>query len=458
MAEIKGKIKADKLPGLVKDGTIETIVVAGIDLQGRLYGKRFCADAFIDGFEGGTNTCTCNFGWDMDLELIPGLEFTGWHTGYHDMKAVPDFNTLRMMPWHEKTAIVLCDTCDEENNPVSIAPRTILRRQAEKAEKMGFKAFMAAEFEFFLFRETLQSIKEKGYKNLEPTSRCYTDYSVFHASMDEWILGPIRKHLNDMGLEVESTKGEWGHGQEELAIRYTDALEMGDRHTLVKQAIKEISAMNNLVATFMAKHATDASGSGLHIHVSLWDKAAKKNLFWEPGKEHNMSDNMRWFLGGLMQLCKDFQYFYAPLINSYKRYTPKSFAPYNISWGGDNRTTTFRYCGSGNGFRIENRVPGADAHSHLGLAACLGSGLYGIENKLEPVGPFIEGDSYEEKALPLLPDNLKDALINLDNSEVARAVFGDDVVDHYVRIGMWDVEQFNKYVTDWERRKYFEMG
>lgn len=458
MSEIKGKIDRKEFVKLVEKGEIETVIVAGIDMQGRLYGKRLSARMFVSDFSGGVHACSCNFGWDMDQILIPGLDFTGWHTGYQDMKAVPDFNTLRMYPWFEKTAIVICDSCDDKGKPLAIAPRTILRRQQEKAHKMGYKPFMASELEFFLFKENIDSSRDKGYAGLEPLSKYYSDYSVFRSSMDEWILGPIRRHLDAMGLEVESTKGEWGFGQAEIGIKYSEALEMGDRHMLVKQGVKEIAALNGIQATFMAKYKTEDSGSGLHIHVSLWDKAGKKTAFWDPKKKHNMSDTMRHFLGGMTQLTKDVQYFYAPLINSYKRYSPKSFAPYNIGWGGDNRTTTYRYCGHGNGFRIENRIPGSDANGPLALAACLGAGLYGIQKKLEPVGPFIAGDSYEEKSLPKLAMTLDEAVRNLDNSKAAREIFSDEVVDHYVKHGAWEVEQFNTNVTDWERRKYFETA
>jgi glutamine synthetase len=457
MADVKGKIDFNEFQKLVEKGAVETLIVAGIDMQGRLYGKRMSAAMFVSDFSDGVHTCACNFGWDMDLILIPGLEFTGWHTGYQDMKAVPDMNTLRIYPWFEKTAIVICDTCYDDGTPFEIAPRTLLRRMQEKANGMGFTPYMASELEFFLFKETIDSSRGKGYSNLEPLSKYYGDYSVFRSSMDEWILGKIRRGLDDMGLEVESTKGEWGFGQAEIGVKYAEALEMGDRHMLVKQGVKEIAALNGVMATFMAKYKTEDSGSGLHIHVSLWDKAGKKTVFWDPKKPHHMSDTMRHFLGGMMQLTKDVQYFYAPLINSYKRYRPQSFAPYYIGWGGDNRTTTYRYCGEKNGFRIENRIPGSDACGPLALAACLGTGLYGIQKKLEPVGPFIEGDAYEEKSLPKLAMTLREAVGNLDNSAAARAIFGDKVVDHYVKIGAWEADNFDISVTDWERRKYFEM-
>lgn len=455
---MKGKIDQKTLKKMIEDGQIETIIMAGVDLQGRLYGKRLVANTYLKHFQDGVNTCSCNYGWDMDLILIPGMDFTGWHTGYHDMKALPDYSTTRIYPWFEKTAIILCDTTDEQNNLIDIAPRTILRRQVEKAQKMGFNPMMASELEFFLYKETIDSARSKDYRNLEPLFRYYGDYSVFRTSMDEWILGKIRRYLEEMGLDVESVKGEWGLGQVEMGIVYQEALEMADRHVLFKQGVKEISALNGLAATFMAKPSTTDSGSGLHIHTSLWDKNTKKPLFWDPKKEHGMSDTMRHYLGGMMQLAKDFQVFYAPLINSYKRYRPQSFAPYNISWGGDNRTVTFRVCGHGGSCRIENRTPGADANAYLSLAAVLASGLYGIEKKLEPVGDFITGDAYEAKDAPLFAMSLPEALRNFDNSEIAREILGDEVVDHYVKLFEWECKQYFIEVTDWEKRRYFDMA
>ena len=456
--DLKGRMDLKTLKKLIEDDRVDTVIMAGVDLQGRLYGKRLVGRTFIKHFQEGIATCACNFGWDMDLILIPGMEFTGWHTGYQDMKAIPDYNTLRAYPWFEKTVIVLCDSCDDDGKPLSIAPRTILRRQQEKAHKMGYTPIMASELEFHLYKENLESAREKGFTELEPLFRHYADYSIYRTSMDEWILRLLRQGLNDAGIEVESIKGEWGFGQIELGVVYQEALDMADWHVLVKQGVKEISALNGLIATFMAKPSTDDSGSGLHIHSSLWDRKTKKDLFWESGKDYNMSDLMRHYLGGMMQLSRDFQIFYAPYINSYKRYTYQSFAPYNIAWGGDNRTVTFRVCGHGPSCRIENRIPGADANAYLALAACLGSGLYGVENKLEPVGEFCAGDAYENKDAPLFAMNLPDALRNFDNSEIAREILGDEVVDHYVKLMAWECERYFTEVTDWEKRKYFEMA
>jgi glutamine synthetase len=456
--ELKGKLDLKQLKKLIEEGLVDTVIMAGVDLQGRLYGKRLVAKTFLTHFQGGIATCACNFGWDMDLVLIPGMKFTGWHTGYGDMHAKPDYNTLRAYPWMEKTVIVLCDTCTEEGDLIDIAPRTILRRQVEKAEKMGFIPYMASELEFHLYKENFDAARARDYRDLEPLFRNYGDYSIFRTSMDEWILRIFRNGLSDAGIDVESVKGEWGFGQLELGVVYQDALTMADWHALVKQGVKEMAALNGLVATFMAKPSTNDSGSGLHIHMSLWDKKTRKSMYWDKNKDYNMSDTMRHSLGGMMQLARDFQVFYAPYINSYKRYSYQSFAPYNIAWGGDNRTVTFRVCGSHNACRIENRIPGADANPYLALGACLGSALYGVQNKLEPVGEYCAADAYELKDAPLFARNLPDALRNFDNSEIAREILGDDVVDHYVKLMAWECERYFTDVTDWERKKYFEMA
>lgn len=456
--ELKGKIDLKNLKKLIDDGAVETIIMAGIDLQGRLYGKRFVASTFLKYFQKGMATCACNYGWDMDLILIDNMKFTGWHTGYQDMFAAPDYSTLRAYPWFEKTVIVLCDTCDEKGKLLEIAPRTILRRQVEKANKMGFIPYMASELEFHLYKETPESIREKGFLDPEPMFRHYADYSIYRMSIDEWYLVQVRRHIADMGIEVESIKGEWGYGQVELGVVYQEAMEMADWHTLVKQCIKETSVLNGIMASFMAKPSTADSGSGLHIHSSLWDRKTKKDLFWNVKKEHHMSDTMRHYLGGQMQLARDLQVLYAPYINSYKRYKYQSFAPYNIAWGGDNRTVTFRVCGHGAGYRVENRIPGADANAYLALAACLGSGLYGVEHKLEPLGDFCAGDSYVNKDAHLFAMNLPDALRTFDNSEIARAILGDEVVDHYTRLMAHECEQYFGEVTDWEKKRYFEMA
>ncbi|MCC6793676.1 MAG: glutamine synthetase [Candidatus Hydrogenedentes bacterium] len=439
----------------VKEGSVDTVVVAGIDLQGRLYGKRCAAIPFLRDLAGGVHTCDCNFGWDIERMLISGLKFTGWHTGYGDMTLVPDWTTLRKIPWFEKTALVVCDTYDHHGHLVDIAPRTMLRKQIEKAKKLSFDVKAAPELEFFLFRETLESSRAKDYRDLEPMSRYISDYSIFRSSMDEWVIGPMRRNLAEAGIEVECNKAEWGHGQMEINLVYGDVLPIADKHVIFKTAIREMAALNGVQATFMAKWDSKHSGNGAHIHMSLWKQG--KNAFPDAKGEHGMSAIMRHFLGGMMNCAKDLQLFYMPNVNSYKRIEDLSFAPSNITWGGDNRTSSFRVAGQGKSMRLENRIPGADANAHLIYAAMLASGLHGIEHKLEPVGPFVAANAYELPNPPKLHRTLTDATDAFEKSKTARQLLGDNVVDHYTQIARWEQNEYNKYVTDWERRRYFEL-
>lgn len=445
----------ERLRKWVEEGAVDTVIVAGVDLQGRLYGKRCVAKPFLRDMDDGIHTCDCNFDWGIDRLLIPGMAFTGWHTGYGDMVARPDWSTLRMYPWFPKTALVVCDTYGANDSLVPIAPRTILRKQVDAAREAGFDVMAASELEFFLFRETIESSRAKGYENLQTGAGYISDYCVYRSSMDEWLIGEIRRNLAEAGIEVECSKSEWGHGQQEINLVYAEALEMADRHVIFKNAVREIAAMKGVQATFMAKWHTEHSSSGCHIHMSLWKNG--QPAFLETSAPRHMSTTMRHFLGGMMALARDFQLFYAPTINSYKRYGELTFAPTNVTWGGDNRTVGFRCCGHGNGIRLENRLPGADVNAHLAYAAMLASGLYGIKNKIEPVGDFVEGNAYDVKGAPRIHRTLIQATAAFKASAAAREIFGNDVVDHYTALARWEIDQFMRSVTDWERHRYFEL-
>ena len=437
------------------EGRVDTVIVAGVDLQGRMYGKRCTAKSFIRDLSESVHTCDCNFGWDIEKMLIPGLEFTGWHKGYGDMTLVPDKSTLRLYPWFEKTALVLCDTYDHHGKLVSVAPRTILRRQLEHAASLGYQVMAAPEIEFFLFKETVDSSRDKDYNNLNVMSRFISDYDIYRSSLDEWIVGQMRRNFEAAGIEIEGNKAEWGHGQFEINVVYAEALEMADRHVIFKNGVREMAAMNGIQATFMAKWNSQHSGNGCHLHMSLWK--GDKPSFYDPKAERHVSDTMRYFLGGNMALAKDLQLFYAPTINSYKRYEDLSFAPTLLTWGGDNRTTAFRVAGEVKSMRLENRIPGADCNAHLTYAAMIGAGLYGIENKIEPIGPYIQDNAYALPDPPKLNRTLREAADSLESSIPARKILGDDVVDHYVGVARWEIKEFDRYVTDWERRRYFEL-
>jgi glutamine synthetase len=445
----------ERLRKWIEENTVDTVIVAGIDLQGRLYGKRCAAVPFLRDMVKGIHTCDCNFGWDIERILIPGLAFTGWHTGYGDMVAVPDWSTLRPYPWFEKTALVLCDTCDHAGARIPVAPRSVLRRQIERAQAAGFTVKAASELEFFLFRETPESSRKKDYANLDTISHYVGDYCIFRSSMDDFIIGEIRRQLTAAGVEIECSKAEWGHGQHEVNLVYTDALEMADRHAIFKNGVREIAALHGAQATFMAKWHSDHSSNGCHIHISLWK--GDRSAFHDPRGKRNMSRTMRHFLGGMMALARDLHLLYAPSINSYKRYGDLTFAPTAVTWGGDNRTVAFRSCGHGASTRLENRIPGADVNPHLAYAAMLASGLYGVEHAIEPAGPFVAANAYDVKDAPRLHRNLIEAADALEKSSVARELLGDEVVNHYAAVARWEIQEFMRCVTDWERRRYFEL-
>jgi glutamine synthetase len=448
-----GKIDFDTLKRMVADEEIDTIVVCFPDMYGRLVGKRITARFFVDDVaEHGMHACDYLLACDIDMDPVPGYAFTSWAKGYGDFHPVPDFNTMRVASWLPKTALVLCDVhAVESHDLVALAPRSILRRQLDRAADLGYTAFGASELELYVFNDSYETAAQKGYINLEPIGRVIEDYHILQSTKEEFLIGAIRSHLERSGIPVESSKGEWGPGQQEIGLRYTDLLEMADRHHLYKHAAKEIAWQHGKAITFMAKWDERYAGSSCHIHVSLWDKSGKKALF------AGESDTFRHFLGGWMAHIRELFAFYAPYPSSYKRYVPGSFAPTGIAWSHDNRTAGFRIVGSGPSLRIECRAAGADANAYLAFAATLAAGLDGIENKTEPP-PVFEGDVYAAQELPHVPRTLNEAIAALESSAFARAAFGDAVVDHYLHFFRTEQRKFDAAVTDWERRRYFEQA
>ena len=443
----------DELRTAVAADTIDTVVLAFTDLYGRLLGKRFDADFFVESIDDGTHVCDYLLASDMEMEPVPGYAFASWEQGYGDVHLVPDLATLRSAAWTDHTAIVLCDVIDDTaHEAVAVAPRTVLRRQIERLAGHGLAAKAASELEFFIFDDSYREANTKGYSGLEPAGWYIEDYHLLSTGRVEPFVRAARTTLAASGVPVENSKGEWGRGQHELNIRYTDVLEMADRHTVMKHAMKELADSMGLSVTFMAKPTTDEAGSSGHLHLSLWDAEAGTNVFESGAAE---SDTFRWFLGGWMAHVDDFMVCYAPTINSYKRYVDGSWAPTRIAWSRDNRTAGFRVVGSGPSLRIENRIPGADCNPYLAYAATLASGLAGIEQQIEPP-PAFEGDVYQAEHLPSVPRTLEHATDRFAASAVARAAFGDDVVDHYVHVHRVEIEAHRAAVTDWERARYFE--
>jgi glutamine synthetase len=455
--KLRGMLGLERLKELAAQEQIETVVVAFTDHYGRLVGKRYDAEMFVeDTFVHGTHGCDYLLTTDMEMDPVPGYKFANWELGYGDFHLVPDLNTLRMASWLEKTALVICDVKSEKTHEfISVAPRSVLRKQLDEAQTLGLKSFAASELEYYLFQNSYLEAASKAYRNLEPAGWYLEDYHILQGTRVEPFNAAARHHLKHSGVPVENSKGEWGLGQHELNVRYSEALEMADRHVVFKQCLKEIAESMGLSVTFMAKFASDRAGSSCHIHFSLWRDG--KNAF--AGERElgpvRCSDLFRWFLGGWMAHVPDVMVFYAPLVNSYKRYVDASWAPTRMAWSYDNRTGGFRVVGHDQSLRIECRIPGADCNPYLAYAAALASGLDGIKNRIEPPDCFV-GDIYAAKHLPRVPDNLAEATDNFANSEFAERVFGPEVVEHYTHFFRTEQAAFNSAVTDWERRRYFE--
>jgi glutamine synthetase len=444
-----GQLALEDLRGRVARGEIDTVVAGFTDHYGRLLGKRFDAGMFVDDIvQGGGHACDYLLTVDMEMEPVPGYRFANWALGYGDFHMVPDLSTLRVASWLDRTALVLCDLHDEKTHElVGVAPRSILRRQIDAARSSGLESYAATELEHYLFRTSYRDAAIGGYRDLEPAGWYLEDYHLLQGARTEDFHGAVRRHLTRSGVPVETSKGEWGKGQHEINVRYAAALDMADRHVVFKQCVKELAERAGLSVTFMAKPFHGQAGSSCHIHFSLWNGG--KNAF-EKG-----NDTFRWFLGGWMAHVAEVMPFYAPTVNSYKRFVDASWAPTRIAWSYDNRTAGFRIVGDGPALRIECRIPGADCNPYLAFAAVLASGMDGIAQRIEPPECF-SGDVYAAKDLPHVPSTLAEAADRFAASDFAARAFGAAVVEHYAHFFRTEVAAFNSAVTDWERQRYFE--
>lgn len=452
-----GLLTLQQLRKKVKKEKIETVIVAFTDHYGRLVGKRFDAEFFLESAaKEGTHGCDYLLTTDMEMEPIEGYKFANWELGYGDFHLVPDLKTLRIADWLDKTALVLCDVKSEKTHDfVAEAPRSLLQKQVNKASNMGFQVFAASELEYYLFENNYRQASNQHYQDLQPVGWYLEDYHILQGTRIEPYMSAARRHLKKSGIPIENSKGEWGLGQHELNIRYAEILDMADRHILYKQCLKELADKMGISVTFMAKYHTDRAGSSCHIHLSLWkegENAFAGDTSFGPVKG---SDTFRWFLGGWIQHVPDVMPFYAPTVNSYKRYVDGSWAPTRLAWSYDNRTAGFRVVGQGKSLRIECRIPGADCNPYLAFAAALASGLDGIENQIEPPEIF-KGDIYAAKHLPRVPYTLGEAIEKMESSDFAKEVFGAGVVEHYVHHFKTELSAYNHAVTDWERKRYFE--
>src|SRR3954469_3930016 len=440
----------DELRHAVRDGAIDTVCVAFTDMQGRLMGKRVHAEFFLEEADAGHPVEGCNYLLGLDMEMDPqaGYEIASWERGYGDFALRPDLATLRRTPWLEATALVLADVTGNDGTPVAPPPRPGLRAQIERAAALGFDAMFGSELEFFLFRETYAEAHTKHYRDLTPSVPYILDYHLLATAYDEPLLRQLRNGMHAAGLRVESSKGEAWPGQHEINFRYADALTAADGHAVYKNGAKEIAFLNGCSITFMAKPDHTSIGSSCHIHASLW-RDGESAFAGE-------TDVFRQFLAGQIACARELAIFFAPAINSYKRYAAGSWAPTTLAWGYDNRTCGFRVVGHGPGLRVETRIPGADVNPYLAFAALVAAGLYGIEHGLE-LAPAFEGNAYESHALRF-PSTLREAIAALEQGEMARAAFGEQVVDHYLNYARTEQRLFDDVVTCYERERMFERG
>jgi glutamine synthetase len=447
----------ETLKRLVKAGEIDTVLVCMVDMQGRLVGKRYTGHFFLSNGVKESHNCNYLLAIDMEVEPVPGYKHASWEKGYGDFILKPDLDTLRRLPWLPGTALVLCDVCDHHGEPVPVSPRQILKRQVERARKAGWVSKMAGELEFFCFDESYESARAKDYKNLKHAGWYVEDYVILQTSKEEPLLRAIRNHMDAAGVPVEMSKGEWGPGQEEINLAYAEAVEMADRIAIYKNGAKEIAHQQGKAVTFMAKLSNDLAGNSFHLHSSLWDAKTDKPLFYDKAAPGHMSKLFRHYLQGQLAGAREATFFFAPYINSYKRYAAGTFAPTKAVWSFDNRTAGFRIVGEGGGLRSECRIPGADANPYLAFAATLACGLHGIENKLE-LEPEFTGNAYAAERVREVPKTLREAVALFGKSKMLRAALGDEVVDHYVHAGEWEQSEYDRRITDYERIRMFERG
>jgi glutamine synthetase len=430
----------------VAAGTVDTVLLTFCDMQGRLQGKRLVADHFLaDVVEHGAEGCNYLLAVDVDMNTVSGYAMSSWEGGYGDFALQPDLDTLRMVGWHEATAMCMADIAWHDGSDVVASPRQILRRQLERLHERGWTALAATELEFIVFRDTYESAWRKAYRDLEPANYYNVDYSILGTSRVEPLIGRIRREMARAGLRVENSKGECNFGQHEINFTYEDALAAADSHAIYKNAAKEIAAQEGMAITFMPKF-DEREGNSCHIHLSL--RRDDGGILFE---EQEVFDS---YLAGQLACLRELSLFFAPNVNSYKRYAEGSFAPTAVAWGRDNRTCSMRVVGHGPSLRVENRVPGGDVNPYLAMAAIIAGGLHGIDEKL-PLEPAFEGNAYTADK-PRVPTTLLEARELFAGSDVARAAFGEEVVAHYLNAADVELRAFESAVTDWERFRGFE--
>ena len=452
-----------ELEGQLRSGELDTLIVAITDMQGRLVGKRVQAEAFLNGvIDHGAHFCTYLLGTDMDMATPEGFALMNWETGYGDWVAEPVWDTLRVLPWLEKTALVLADATDgETGEEIPVSPRTILKRQVERAASMGITVKCGSELEYYVLKDSWENLAERGWPVPKPFGYYNEDYQLLQATKAEPLHRLLRNQMTEARIPIEFSKGEAANGQHEVNIRYDEVLESADRTVIFKHGAKEIAYLNGWGITFMAKPDHRWTGSSGHLHMSIWDKDTDVPLMHagkgEAEGPYGLSAQGSQFVAGMMALSRELAVFIAPFVNSYKRYASLSWAPVNVVWGRDNRTTGFRLVGSGGALHVENRFPGGDMNAYLTYAAAIGAGLYGIEHGLDLV-PEYKGNGYVATGVPRMPRALWEAIGELERSEAARAIFGDDIVAHYLNAARVEQELYDSIVHNWDRERYLERG
>jgi glutamine synthetase len=447
MPSRRGMLTLEQLATQVEDGSIDTVLVAFTDMQGRLAGKRCAADYFLDEVAPhAAEACNYLLAVDVEMNTVDGYAMSSWERGYGDFVFKPDMDTLRLVPWHEATVLLMADLAWEDGSEVVASPRQILRRQLARLAERGWTAAAGTELEFIVFRDSYDEAWHKAYRDLEPANLYNVDYSMLGTARIEPLIRRIRNSMMAADMSVENSKGECNFGQHEINFRYDDALQTADNHVIYKTGAKEIAAQEDMSITYMAKF-DEREGNSCHIHLSI-AKDGGGNVFADDEAAFNR------FVAGQLAALRELTLMFAPHVNSYKRFVKGSFAPTAVAWGHDNRTCSMRVVGHGQGLRVENRLPGADVNPYLALAAMIAAGLHGVDNELE-LEPAFEGNAYESDK-PRVPHNMYDARDLFAGSEIAREAFGQEVVDHYLNRTQVELDAMEAAVTDWEKFRGFE--
>ncbi|MBJ6368872.1 glutamine synthetase family protein [Snuella sedimenti] len=442
----------------LKESKHTKVKVAVTDIDGVLRGKLMHVDKLIAALESGFGFCSVVFGWDVGDFAYDNTKLVGWHTGYGDFDSYLDTNTFRVIPWENDTPFLLGDFSNKASKDVPVCPRSLLKRTIAKANDMGYNPMFSQEFEWFNFRETSQSLDDKNFQNLEALTPGMFGYSILRMSENSDFFQDLFELLEAFGVPLEGLHTETGPGVTEAAIQYSAILEAADRATLFKSAVKEIACKHGIISSFMAKQTSKLPGCSGHVHQSLWDLENKKNLFFDSEASDNMSSIMRSYVAGQLYCLPYILPMFAPTINSYKRLVEGAWAPTTLTWGHDNRTTALRILASSSkAARIEHRVVGSDVNPYLAMAACLASGLYGIEHGLELETSETIGNGYEDLSNGVLPANLLEASNKMKTSDVAKKLFGEAFIEHFTKTREWEWRQFSTAVTDWETKRYFEI-